>query len=124
MEEDQTLVSMLVKVTCLATICLVLGIPLANAVITCRDAAITLMGCLPYVAHPTPSPPQNCCAAVLDVTGQAITREDRQAVCSCLKGLMNGIPGLDLTALASLPKVCGANIGYEISPDMDCSKIN
>ncbi|AES79824.2 Lipid transfer protein [Medicago truncatula] len=116
--------SMLVKVTCLAMICLVLGIPLANAVITCPDTDITLTACLSYVAYPNPPPPQPCCDAVLDVTAQARTREDRQAVCSCLKGLMIGIPGLDLTALAALPKVCGANIGYEISPGMDCSKIN
>jgi len=101
---------------------MVLSIPLANAVITCPDMDITLMACLSYVAYPTPSPPQPCCAAVLDVTAQAITREDRQAVCSCLKGLMSGIPGLDLISLAALPSVCSANIGYTISPDMDCSK--
>ncbi|RHN46672.1 putative plant lipid transfer protein/Par allergen [Medicago truncatula] len=115
--------SILVKVTCLAMICLVLSIPLANAVITCPDADITLKSCLPYVAHPTQWPPLECCTAVLGLTARAVTREDRQAVCKCLLGLMNGIPGLDLTAFAAVPILCAANIGYIIRPNMDCNSV-
>ncbi|XP_003623593.2 non-specific lipid-transfer protein [Medicago truncatula] len=116
--------SMLLKVTCLAMICLVLGIPLANAAPSCPAVAQTLTPCLPHVSNPGPSPPQPCCNRVKTLNSQAKTTQDRHHVCGCLKSLMAGIPGLNLPAFASVAKDCGVDIGYIISPNTDCSKIN
>ncbi|RHN46671.1 putative plant lipid transfer protein/Par allergen [Medicago truncatula] len=118
--------SMFVKVTCLAMICLVLGIPLANAAPSCPEVQQTLAPCVPYVTHPGPpiSPPPPCCNAVKTLNGQSKTTQDRRDVCGCLKSMMGGIPGLNLPAIASLPKDCGVDIGYIISPNMDCNKVN
>ncbi|RHN46669.1 putative plant lipid transfer protein/Par allergen [Medicago truncatula] len=117
--------SMLVKVTCLAMICLVLGIPLANAAASCPEIEQTLTPCLEYVTHPgSPPPPEPCCNAVKAIHGQTHTPQDRRDCCSCVKSMIGDIPGLNLPAAASMAKDCGVDLGYEISPDMDCSKVN
>ncbi|KEH40980.1 putative plant lipid transfer protein/Par allergen [Medicago truncatula] len=116
--------SMLTKVTCLAMICLVLSIPLANSAPSCPEVQQTLAPCGPYLIQPgPPPPPEPCCNGVKTLNDQARTQQDRRDVCGCLKSIVAN-PKLNLPAVASLPKDCGVDIGYVISPDMDCSKVN
>jgi hypothetical protein len=115
--------SMLDKVTCLAMICLVLGIPLANAAPSCVEMEQTLIPCLEYATHPgPPPPPEPCCNAIKTLHNQTHTPQDRRDCCGCVKFIIIDTPGLNLPAVAAMPKDCGVDLGYEISPDMDCSK--
>ncbi|RHN78453.1 putative plant lipid transfer protein/Par allergen [Medicago truncatula] len=114
--------SMLTKVTCLAMLCLVLGIPIANSAPSCPQVQQTLAPCIPYLTNPGPPPPPDpCCNGYKTLDGQIKTPEDIQDVCYCLKPIVEN-PKLNISALASLPKDCGMDMGYVISPDMDCSK--
>ncbi|XP_039684108.1 non-specific lipid-transfer protein [Medicago truncatula] len=115
--------SMLVKVTCLAMICLVLGIPLASAAPSCPAVQQTLTTCLLYATNPHGPPPEPCCNGIKTLHGQSQTPLDRRDVCGCLKSMMTNLK-LNLPAVATLPKECGVDLGYVISPDMDCSKVN
>jgi len=113
---------MLVKVTCLAVICSVLCILLANASLTCDEVQQNLIPCLPYVSSPATSPPEQCCNGVRTVNDNAQNKPDRQDVCRCLKSLMANVPGLNGTVASTLPSDCGVNFGCTISPNMDCDK--
>ncbi|KAG6436646.1 hypothetical protein SASPL_101548 [Salvia splendens] len=42
---------------------------------------------------------------------------DRQAVCGCLKNMATSYPGIDYGKIAGLPKECGVDVPYIISPD-------
>ncbi|AES79828.2 Lipid transfer protein [Medicago truncatula] len=114
---------LVIKVTCLAMICLVLCIPLANASLTCDEVKQNLTPCLPYVTNPhTLSPPDQCCNGVKTVNDNAQIKPDRQDVCRCLKSLLTGVPGLNGTVASTLPSDCGINFRCPIGPDMDCDK--
>jgi hypothetical protein len=113
--------SMLVKVTCFAMVCLVLGIPLADAALPCGQVQITVAPCLAYLRRPGPSVPAPCCNGIRSLNSQAKTTPDRQSVCSCLKSTALSLPGLNLLAAATLPAKCGVNLPYKISPSIDCN---
>ncbi|PNX86681.1 non-specific lipid-transfer protein [Trifolium pratense] len=113
--------SMLVKVTCFAMICLVLGIPLADAALPCGQVQLTLTPCLGYLRRPGPSVPPPCCNGIRSLNNQAKTTPDRQSVCRCLKSTALSLPGLNLPAAASILAKCGVNLPYKISPSIDCN---
>ncbi|RHN46664.1 putative plant lipid transfer protein/Par allergen [Medicago truncatula] len=111
--------SMLIKVTCLSVMCLVLAIPLANAGPYCRDVVETILPCIEYITTPGASTlPAPCCNGMKSLNGEP------QYVCRCLKETFFVLPGLNLAALAALPKNCGVNLPYQITPDMNCDKVN
>lgn len=114
--------TMLVKVACLAVMCMVLGIPLANAALSCGQVQLTVAPCIGYLRSPGGSVPAPCCNGARAVVNQARTTADRQSVCRCLKSTSMSLPGLNLPALASLPAMCGINLPYKPSPSIDCNK--
>lgn len=113
--------SILFKVTCLAVICLVFGIPLANADISCGQVLSTVYPCLGYIRNPGASVPAPCCNGIRIVNDEAKNTSDRQSVCRCLKSTIV-LPGINLDALANLPTNCGVNLPYKITPGIDCNK--
>jgi len=115
--------SLLVKVSCLYMICLVWGIPLANAALSCPQVEHILALCLEYArAPPGLSLPEKCCNDIRGVNDVSQTTSDRQNVCRCLKFLMADLPDIKIPVLASIPSQCGIDLHYEISPTMDCDK--
>ncbi|GAU29990.1 hypothetical protein TSUD_160750 [Trifolium subterraneum] len=113
--------SMLVKVTCLALICLVLNIPLANAALSCGQIQLTVAPCLGYLRNPGPSVPAPCCNGLRNLNNQAKSTPDRRSGCRCLKSTIFSLPGINLSALASTPTKCGINLPYKISPSINCN---
>lgn len=112
----------LIKITCLAMICLVLGIPLVNAGQTCGQIKGSLLPCLGYLMHPGPTIPVVCCDGVRTVNDQAKTLPERKDDCECLKSTLISIPGLDPNAVQGLPDKCGVKLPFPIGVNMDCSK--
>ncbi|XP_058752605.1 non-specific lipid-transfer protein 1-like [Vicia villosa] len=115
--------SILIKFTCLVTICLVLGIPLANAGQTCSQIKDSLLPCLVYLKHPGPAVLVVCCNGLRTVNDQAKTLHERKDACECLKSTLISIPGLDPNAVQGLPDKCGVKLPFPISANMDCSKL-
>ncbi|GFP87420.1 non-specific lipid-transfer protein 2 [Phtheirospermum japonicum] len=115
----------LVKSICMVLIAAVLVVasaPHSEAVIGCGTVVSYVQSCLPYVTNKGPIG-GTCCNGVKGLYGAARTTPDRQAVCSCLKSLSNSYgTGVNLGKAAGLPKTCGVNIPYKISPSTDCSK--
>ncbi|CAI8612931.1 unnamed protein product [Vicia faba] len=115
--------SMFNKVTFLAIICLVLGIPLANAAQTCGEIQTSLSPCLRYLTDQEPTVPVTCCNGVRTVNDQARTLPERKDACECIKSTLTIIPGLDLNAVQGLPNKCSVKPVFPIGADVDCSKI-
>ncbi|CAK8542147.1 unnamed protein product [Lathyrus sativus] len=115
--------SMFINVTSLAMICLVLGIPLANAAQTCDEIKTSLSPCLGYLRHQEPTVPVICCNGVRTVTDQAKTVPERKDGCECIKSSLTNIPGLDVGAAQGVLNNCGVKPSFPIGADVDCSKI-
>ncbi|KAI5429139.1 hypothetical protein KIW84_033948 [Lathyrus oleraceus] len=111
-----------IMVTSLAMICLVLSASLANGAQSCGQVQLTVAPCIGYLRRPGPSVPAPCCNGVRTVFNLAKTVSDRQANCRCLKSTSLSLPGLNLPALADLPRKCGVNVPYKVSPTIDCNK--
>ncbi|XP_058739831.1 non-specific lipid-transfer protein 1-like [Vicia villosa] len=115
--------SILIKIICLAIICLVLDIPLANAGQTCGQIKVSLIPCLGYLKHPGPTIPVVCCNGVRTVNDQAKTLPERKDACECIKSTLISIPVLDPNAVQGLPDKCGVKLPFPIGVNMDCSKL-
>ena len=115
--------SIVVKVVCLALMCLVSGTTvLTNATLTCEEVNNSLIPCIPYISGGVDSPPQPCCDGIKNLISEATSKEDRQAVCECIKAGLKNLPGYLLGKVQSLPKKCGVSLPFEISPSIDCTK--
>lgn len=95
--------------------------PRGEAKITCGKVVARLSRCLPYLRDKGPLAAK-CCEGVKGLNDAADNRTDRQKVCSCLKSLATSISGINFDKAAGLPKKCGVNVPYIISPNIDCSK--
>ncbi|XP_061375451.1 non-specific lipid-transfer protein 1-like [Gastrolobium bilobum] len=117
--------SLFVKLLCMAIVCLVLGAssPKAEA-ITCGQVVNNLTPCITYILNGG-IVPARCCNGVRSLLSQARTTPDRQAVCNCIKNTVSGMhySNSNLNLAASLPRKCGVNIPYQISPSTDCSRV-
>ncbi|KAK7390222.1 hypothetical protein VNO78_25521 [Psophocarpus tetragonolobus] len=119
------------SVVSLAILCLVLGattiIPKAQAQVTCGQVVSNLTPCISYVVYGGATVPGQCCNGIRNLNSMARTKQDRQAVCNCIKnGVRNSgftYSKYNLNLAASLPKKCRVNIPYQISPDTDCAGV-
>ncbi|KAG9154175.1 hypothetical protein Leryth_000641 [Lithospermum erythrorhizon] len=82
----------------------------------------SLYPCLNYVQNGGPVP-GNCCSGVKSILASANSKALRQSVCSCLKSAATAFRNVDLTNVKSLPGKCNVNIPYQITPNIDCSKL-
>ncbi|KAG6433697.1 hypothetical protein SASPL_105312 [Salvia splendens] len=112
------------KALCVALVAAVLvasAAPAAEAALGCGQVISYLRSCLPYVTNRGPL--GGCCGGVKSLYSAAKTTPDRQATCTCLKSLAGSYSGVNLNKAAGLPKQCGVNIPYKISPSTDCAKV-
>ncbi|KAL7095127.1 hypothetical protein ACP275_10G004700 [Erythranthe tilingii] len=93
--------------------------PAAEAAVGCGTVISYLAPCLPYVSNRGPL--GNCCGGVQGLYGAAKSTADRQAICGCLKSLIGSYSGINTGKAAGLPKQCGLNIPYKISPSTNCA---
>nr|XP_009778825.1 PREDICTED: non-specific lipid-transfer protein 1-like [Nicotiana sylvestris] len=104
-------------------ICMMVAAPPAKAELTCDTVYSNLQPCLTYVLFGF-SLPSDCCDGVKSLISTATTTADRQSACSCVKSLASRATGDELSRAAGIPGKCGANVPFDISPNVDCSKVN
>lgn len=92
----------------------------AEAAIGCATVVSKLAPCIPYVTDQGPI--GKCCDGIKSLHNSAKSTADRQEVCGCLKKMADAYSGINYDKAAGLPKECGVDIPYVISPDVDCSK--
>ncbi|XP_020234096.1 non-specific lipid-transfer protein 1 [Cajanus cajan] len=120
----------LTRVVCLAIVWLALGatiVPKAQGDVTCGQVVNNLTPCISYVVYGGATVPSQCCNGIKNLYSLAQTKPDRQAVCNCIKGSVRNsgftYSNFNLNLAAGLPKKCGVNIPYQISPNTDCSRV-
>ncbi|KAK4418844.1 Non-specific lipid-transfer protein 2 [Sesamum alatum] len=116
--------AVVIKALCVALIAAVLivaVVPPAEAALSCGTVISYLGPCLPYVTDQGPL--GGCCGGVKQLYVAARTTPDRQSACNCLKYLAGNYKRVNLQKAARLPKQCGVNIPYKISPSTDCTKV-
>ncbi|KAK4724640.1 hypothetical protein R3W88_027419 [Solanum pinnatisectum] len=111
---------MVSKIVCFVFLCMVVVAPHAEAM-SCGQVSSSLAPCVPYLQGRGPL--GGCCGGVKSLLGAAKTPEDRRTACTCIKSVANAVKGLDTGRAAGLPSTCGVNIPYDISPSVDCSKV-
>ncbi|KAH0658878.1 hypothetical protein KY285_029247 [Solanum tuberosum] len=77
------------------------------------------------VVAPTPAKAVITCDTVYDGVKPCLNYVlfDRQSACSCVKSLASHATDEELSCAASIPGQCGASVPFEISPNVDCSKV-
>ncbi|KAK9048050.1 hypothetical protein SSX86_023036 [Deinandra increscens subsp. villosa] len=112
-------VSLLLVITILSL--LILNIPPSGAAITCSTVIKDVAPCVSYLRSGSGMPPSACCTGAKALAAAASATADKQTACGCLKSAsksLNPNPGL----AKSLPGNCGINLGFTISPTVDCTK--
>ncbi|XP_027336855.1 non-specific lipid-transfer protein 1-like [Abrus precatorius] len=121
--------SLQIRLVCLAIVCLALGatIPKAQGAVTCGQVVNNLTPCISYVVYGGNMVPAQCCSGVKNLNSMARTTPDRQTVCNCIKNAVSNsgftYTSFNLNLAAGLPRKCGVNIPYQISPNTDCSRV-
>ncbi|CAN1229989.1 Non-specific lipid-transfer protein [Linum grandiflorum] len=95
---------------------------LADGAVSCGQVASALAPCVPYLQGNGMATP-GCCGGVKSLNAAATTTPDRQAACRCLKSTSASIPASSINygLAAGLPGRCGVNVGFPISPSVDCN---
>ncbi|KAF3680491.1 Non-specific lipid-transfer protein 2 [Capsicum annuum] len=89
--------------------------------LTCGEVTSNVAPCINFLRNNGPL--GICCNGIRRLANAAKTTQDRQFTCNCLKSAANAIPGINFSKAAVLPRTCGVNIPYKISPSTDCSKL-
>lgn len=115
--------SLVVRLLSLLIVCLALCSHKANAV-DCQTVLNDLTPCVSYLMNGGATVPGQCCNGVRTLFGQAKTTPDRRTVCNCIKNAIRNIPynSNNLNLASGLPKKCGVNLPYQISPNIDCNR--
>lgn len=120
--------SVVEKLLWMAIVCLVLGVisitPKAQAAVTCNQVVSNLTPCISYVLNGGKAVPGPCCNGIKTLFNLAHSTPDRQTVCKCIKNAVSAFHygKSNVDRAAALPKQCGVNIPYQISPSTDCTR--
>ncbi|KAK7384891.1 hypothetical protein VNO78_30594 [Psophocarpus tetragonolobus] len=90
----------------------------------CEKAKKTLVSCIDFIVNKVDQPSVACCKGVREVKLSLPTREDRIAACECLAKAWPQLPNLNGTRAFALPKICGAEVGFSITKNFNCSSIS
>ncbi|KAI3890241.1 hypothetical protein MKX03_021245 [Papaver bracteatum] len=90
----------------------------AQGTLTCLQVGGKVGSCLGYLKGGHLDP--DCCPGVKGLLAMAKTKDDRQAVCRCLKDAVKYIPNIKMDNVVALPGKCNVTIPY--SPTTDCAK--
>ncbi|XVE77270.1 hypothetical protein DITRI_Ditri13aG0048800 [Diplodiscus trichospermus] len=91
----------------------------------CVDVTKAVTPCLEFVrGKDGADPPPACCSGANYLAGQAKTKDDKQAICECLKGVLPNIGPYDPSRVPLIAKKCGVDIEIPpITAETDCSKL-
>ncbi|KAL3832883.1 hypothetical protein ACJIZ3_007619 [Penstemon smallii] len=95
----------------------------ASTAITCSDVIKDIKPCFDYLKSGSGSPPGPCCAGASNLAATAQSTADKQTACGCLKNASKNI-NLKPELAKALPGKCGISLPFEVSPNVDCTKIS
>ncbi|XP_062079570.1 non-specific lipid-transfer protein 8-like [Humulus lupulus] len=101
---------------------LFLVVAASEAAITCSDVINDLRPCVSYLVSGAGKPPAACCAGVSTLASASASSADKKTACECIKNSAKNIK-LKADLAQALPKNCGINLPFAVSPNTDCSKI-
>ncbi|XP_020592047.1 non-specific lipid-transfer protein 3-like [Phalaenopsis equestris] len=93
-----------------------------TSAITCTDFAMGFATCIPYSFGITSYPSRECCESLSRWVSSIKSTRQRQRGCLCFKLILN-MRGINDARLATLPKICGVNLGFPISRSTHCSRV-
>ncbi|CAN1810385.1 Non-specific lipid-transfer protein, partial [Linum perenne] len=93
---------------------------LVDGAITCGQVASSVVPCVSYITGKGPLTPA-CCGGIRSLNSAARSTPDRQAACRCLKNFAAGASGINYGLAGGLPGKCGVNVGFPISPSVNCN---
>ncbi|KAG2720554.1 hypothetical protein I3843_02G032200 [Carya illinoinensis] len=92
---------------------------------SCADVITKLTPCLPFIQGKQDKPSTQCCGGATGLVDAAKTKQDRQAICECIKKAGSSAGKVDLSRISQLVKDCGLKIKLPpISKDTDCSQVS
>ncbi|KAL3529494.1 hypothetical protein ACH5RR_008816 [Cinchona calisaya] len=89
--------------------------------ISCNTVSSDLYPCLSFIMNGGTVDPA-CCSGINTLISLAKTKTDRQSVCLCLKSFLSNATDGQIKNAASIPGLCGVDLHFNITRDMDCSK--
>ncbi|CAN1327449.1 Non-specific lipid-transfer protein [Linum perenne] len=96
----------------------------ASAAVSCGMVTSSVGPCISYVMGNGPLTP-GCCSGVKSLNAAAASTPDRQTACRCLKSttanFAAGASGINYGLAGGLPGKCGVNVGFPISPSVNCN---
>ncbi|CAN1229983.1 Non-specific lipid-transfer protein [Linum grandiflorum] len=105
---------------CVALLVIVAIVATVDGEITCGQVASSVAPCASYVTG-MGALTQRCCNGVRSLSSAASSTPDKQAACRCLKNFAAGASSINYGLAAGLPGRCGVNVGFPISPSVDCN---
>ncbi|OIT22519.1 PREDICTED: non-specific lipid-transfer protein 1-like [Nicotiana attenuata] len=95
---------------------------------SCQTVTTQLAPCLSYIqrsAKGGDNPSVPCCTGIDNIYQLAKTKEDRVAICNCLKTAFIHAGNVNPTLVAELPKKCGISFNMPpIDKNYDCNTIS
>ncbi|GLJ47356.1 hypothetical protein SUGI_0999560 [Cryptomeria japonica] len=95
----------------------------ADGAISCSTVVSDLIPCLSYVSGSSAKPTKGCCNGIKTLNTAAKTTDDRQAVCNCIKSVASSYSSY-FDKASKLPGLCGVNLGFALTPSLDCSTVH
>nr|XP_017241227.1 PREDICTED: non-specific lipid-transfer protein A-like [Daucus carota subsp. sativus] len=92
--------------------------------LSCADLGPSVTQCAPFATGAMSQPTNECCSAVKQVYSMAQTPQDRKTLCQCLKQSSSAVPGVQLSSVAAIPKICGLGINIPTNPNYNCDTVN
>jgi hypothetical protein len=92
---------------------------------SCEDVINEMSPCLRYLMQREFQPSDTCCNGLKYIIGYFDQKEDRQAICECLKPAASMVGTVDYSIIAALPMYCGISRRLTLPPismDIDCSR--
>ncbi|KAL7604807.1 non-specific lipid-transfer protein [Lactuca sativa] len=104
------------------TLLLVSWKPMVFAVPSCGRVTSRLTSCLSFINGHEPT--NSCCSSVKGLTAMGKTKNDRVAICNCVKQVMKRLNNYDPKRITLLPKKCHVGLKFPpINQDYDCKKV-
>ncbi|XP_072986541.1 non-specific lipid-transfer protein D, cotyledon-specific isoform-like [Typha latifolia] len=96
----------------------------SHAAVSCSVVAMKAIPCVAFVTGKQPKPAPGCCSGLQQLAHGAVTVVDRRAICQCLESGVKAFPGVQDRLLSQIPAFCGIKIGFPVSLNTNCNKIN
>ncbi|XP_058734673.1 non-specific lipid-transfer protein A-like [Vicia villosa] len=89
----------------------------------CEQAKTSVHSCTSFLVGDDAEPSTTCCDGIKLIKSSVTTVDERRAACECIKNWASNIPNIKEDLAISLPKRCGVDIGFPITPNMNCNDI-